>query len=355
MLSTRQRTPGEPTPRGGGASRIGRSLIGIVVSAVALVVLVLVVDLEETWQSLVQTDLRWVALTMVIVPFQVVLRTQRWRLLLPRRRDGERPAFRRVMPVLLVGYFGNLVLPARLGEPVRAVLIARREKLELARVLGSVLFERVIDLATLAFVAVAAAIVAGAPAWMVRGMVIVSLIGIGVGVVLVASGIERTVGLVGRVLGARADRIRAILEGIVRFGQGAGGSSSVKPLVAAILISGATWLFVAATYWVLSRSLGLDLSMSGALLVAAFTTLGTAIPSAPAHIGTFEVAAVIAATSLGVPPEEALALALLAHVITTLPFALAGAGSVTVMSISLDAVAGQAATATRGRASPERL
>ena len=283
---------------------------------------------------------------MLIVPFQVLLRTQRWRLLLPRRPDGHRPALLRVMPVLLIGYFGNLILPARLGEPVRGYLMARRERIGFARVLGSVLLERVIDLATLALVAVAAAILAGAPGWMVQGMLLVTLVGVGVGVVLVASGIERAAALTTRLLGERAARLKLALQQVTHFGEGAGGASTTGPLVAAVVISGLTWFFVAATYWILSRSLGLDLSSSGALLVAAVTTLGTAIPSAPAHIGTFEVAAVVAATSLGMPPEEALALALLAHAITTLPFALAGAASVTWMSVSLGAVATEAAAAS---------
>lgn len=316
-------------------------------SVVALVILVSVVDLAGTWRALADTDLRWVALTLGIVPFQVILRSQRWRLLLPRRPDGARPALLRVMPVLLIGYFGNLVLPARLGEPVRGYLLARRERIGFARVLGSVLLERVIDLATLALVAVAAAIVAGAPGWMVRGMVIVTLVGAGVAVVLLASGIGRAVALLARVLGARAERLRFALAQLTHFGEGAGGGNTAGPLIVAVLLSGVTWFFVATTYWLLSRSLGLDLSSWGALLVAAFTTLGTAIPSAPAHIGTFEVAAVVAATALGMPPEQALALALLAHAITTLPFALAGAVAVTWMSVSLGTVATEAAAASR--------
>jgi glycosyltransferase 2 family protein len=334
---------------------MGTGLVGLAVSVAALVILASVIDLEDTWETLVSTDLRWVALTLVMVPFQVLLRTARWRLLLPRRADGSRPPLLRVMPVLLIGYFGNLILPARLGEPVRAYLLARRERLSLARVLGSVLLERVIDLATLAFAAVAAAIIAGAPAWMVRGMLIVTLVGVAVGGVLAASGIERAVAVLARVLGRRAARVRLVLEQATRFGEGAGGTSGLATLAAAVVISGATWLFVAATYWLLARSLGMDLSIAGSLLVAAVTTLGTAIPSAPAHIGTFEVAAVVAATSLGVPPERALALALLAHVITTLPFALAGAAAVTMMSVSLGRVASAAQAATaRAAPAPDR-
>jgi glycosyltransferase 2 family protein len=314
------------------------------VSALAIIGLASIIDLRATIETLGRTDLRWLAATLLMVPFQVLLRTARWRLLLPHRPDGERPSIQRVMPVLLAGYFGNLVLPARLGEPVRAYLAARREQLSFPRVLGSVLLERVIDLATLALVAFAAAWAAGAPTWMVRGTAIVALIGFGLAVVLLTSGIPRVLRTVTRVLGARIERVRGAIRVLVTFGEGAGGQGR-GPLAAALGISTVTWAFVAGTYWLLGQALGLDLALAGALLIAAIATLGTAIPSAPAHIGTFEVAAVVGATAIGVAPDQALALALLAHAVTILPFAIAGAGTVAWMSISLRSIASEAAAA----------
>ena len=77
----------------------------------------------------------------------------------------------------------------------------------------------------------------------------------------------------------------------------------------------------------MAQSLGVDLSPAGAMFVAGITVLGTAIPSAPGYIGTFELAASAAARSLGVPPDQALAFALLVHALTVLPLALGGAAS----------------------------
>lgn len=102
---------------------------------------------------------------------------------------------------------------------------------------------------------------------------------------------------------------------------------------------------MAATYWLTARAVGLEISMSGSMLVAAVATLGTAIPSAPANIGTFEVATVVVLTALGVPSHEALAMALLAHAIVTVPFAVIGAASVAHLSISLSDVAEEATAA----------
>jgi uncharacterized protein (TIRG00374 family) len=324
--------------------RVGTGIAGLVVSVIAVAVLATVIDIGATAETLAGTNLWLVAATLLLVPGQIILRTLRWRLLLPRRPDGERPTATRVLPVLLAGYLGNLILPARLGEPARAYLLARREQIAFARVLGSVLLERVIDLASLAFVAVWAAIVVGADEWLVRGMVVIAVLGSLIVAVLVASGISRVIRLLARVFSTRTAGMRAAVDHAVHFGEGARGGGWGS-LAVATALSTITWAFVAGTYWLTAQALGLDVRISGSMLVAAVTTLGTAIPSAPANIGTFEVAAVFVLIALGIPEHEALAMALLAHAIVTIPFAVAGAASVAYLSISLSEVADEATAA----------
>jgi glycosyltransferase 2 family protein len=321
--------------------RIRLGAIGLVISAASILVLATNVDLAATMRILAAADPGWLVLTLLMVPTQILLRALRWRLLLPRRPDGERPAVMRVAPVLLVGYLGNLVLPARLGELVRTYLVARREELRVSAVLGSVLLERVLDLASLALVAFVAALAAGAPSWMVQGLGIVAAIGVGSLLVLVGLGLPRVVRLLARLTGTAARRFERPVALLVSFGEGAGGGDR-RVVTAAILLSSVTWLFVATTFWLVGQSLGLGLAPSAALLITAVTVLGTAIPSAPGHIGTFQVAAVVTAGALGIPPAEALALALLAHVITTLPMAAIGVASLGWMSISLRGTADEA-------------
>jgi uncharacterized protein (TIRG00374 family) len=338
-------TPGQRT------RRIGVGLLGLAVSAISVVVLVLVVDLGQTAAVLAQTDLRWVALSLLMVPAQIMLRSARWALLLPRLSTGRRPSPWRIVAPMLTGYFANLVLPVRLGEPIRGYLVSRREHLPLPRVLGSVLLERVLDLATLSLVAVLAAIAVGAPGWVTQGMLLVAAIGVLLVAVLATSGIARTARGVGRRLARGARRLREGVEIVASFGEGAGGEGRAA-LVVAILLSATTWGFVAGTYWMLARSLGIEVTAAGAMLIAAVATLGTAIPSAPAYLGTFEVAAVVAAGAIGIGAEEALALALLAHAVTTIPFAVAGGVAVGWLSVSLDEVADDAVAAAAWASAP---
>lgn len=326
------------------AQRIGTGVLGIAISIVAVALLVTLIDIGETAEALTRTNLWLVAATLFLVPAQIVLRTYRWRAVLPLRRDGTRPAARRILPVLLAGYLANLVLPARLGEPVRAFLLSRREQISFAPVLGSVVLERVLDLASLAPLAALAALQVGAPDWIVRGTIVATVIGVLLVVILVASGISRGVEGLERLLGARSGRVKAVLAQLSHFGEGTSGGGWAQ-LGIAYVLSAATWAFVAATFWLAAQSLGIDIRISAAILVAAVASLGTSIPSAPANIGTFEAAAVVALTALGVPAAEALAMALLAHAIVTVPFAVVGAAAVGYLSISLTDVADEAAAA----------
>ena len=83
-------------------------------------------------------------------------------------RPSRPSALARLVPPLLIGYLGNAVLPARLGEPMRAVIVSRRERVDMAESLGSVLVERVVDVAMLAPWPSWPASWSAAPAWTVQ-------------------------------------------------------------------------------------------------------------------------------------------------------------------------------------------
>src|SRR5262249_36009099 len=75
------------------------------------------------------------------------IRAYRWQALLAPQRAIP---FGRVFGPTVVGFLAINTLPARLGEFVRAYLLARVERIPAAGVLGSCALERVLDLVLLA-------------------------------------------------------------------------------------------------------------------------------------------------------------------------------------------------------------
>ncbi len=300
--------------------------MGFLISLGAIVIVLRSVDLGQTAEALGHTRLLLLAPCLLLVGAGIVLRAFRWQRLLPGA--GRRVPVRRIAPILLIGYLGNSVLPARLGEPIRAYLLARREGLSSFEVFGTALIERIVDVAVLSVMAFVASWAVGAPPWVVQLTGFAAGASVLVILVLTLGGI----GPVMRVL-ERLTRLlhvpgaEVILVRLDRFARGFGGESQRTPIAQAAAVSVPIWLVDSSLCWLVAQSLGLDLGPASALLVIAVTGLGTSIPSAPGYVGTFELAASAAARAVGLAAPAALSLAILVHAVTLLPLALGGAVS----------------------------
>ena len=321
-------------------------LFGLAISLVALWVVVRSVDLGAAIDQVARANPAYLVVCLGAIAMQVGLRSVRWRLLLPRR-DGHPIPLYRIPPVLLVGYLGNAVLPARLGEPIRAYLIARRERVGALECFGSVVLERIVDTATLAVVAFVAAVAVGAPEWITRATAFVAIVCTVLIVGIVAIGVAPFVRFGRQVTGRLPflGRFEPLLTRLDDFARGLDRPSRSAAIVVAVGVSGVCWMLDASIFWLVAQSIGVNVSFAAALLVAAVTVLGTALPSAPGYVGTFELAASATAQTLGVAAAPAFALAILAHAMTVLPSAFAGGVSLAAMDVSLGRLAADATDA----------
>jgi uncharacterized protein (TIRG00374 family) len=334
---------------GGRRKGLAIRLVGLLISLAALWLVIHSVDLGACATVLSHANPIPLAACLAVIATQVVLRSMRWRLLLPPPPGGGHTRVLRIVPVLLVGYLGNAVLPARLGEPIRAYLVARREDLDAAEAFGSVVLERVVDTATLAVVAFVAAVAVNAPGWIVQATGVAAFIGGAVTAALVVVGPGRLVRLT-RGLVAHfpvAARAEPVLKRLDDFARGIDRPSRSSAIVVAAVVSATCWALDATTFWLVAQSIGSPVSPAAALLIGAVTVLGTALPSAPGYVGTFDLAAATTAQALGVAAAPALALAVLSHAMTVLPTAGAGAVSMIAMDVRLGRLATDAAGAER--------
>jgi uncharacterized membrane protein YbhN (UPF0104 family) len=317
---------------------------GVLVSAVALFFVTRSIDVGEAARVLASVDPVLLAAIGAIVAVEVALRAFRWSVLLPRRTDGRRILVPRLVPPLLAGYLGNAVLPARLGEPMRAVLVSRRESIDMAGALGSVLVERVVDIATLAPLAFIAAQLVGVPGWLDQILGLTTFGGLVLLVILLTVGAAPLVRLALLVI---PDSRHGLRDAVGRFGASLGGRGRRPHVLVAALISSIAWLLDAVSVWLGATAIGVAIDYPAAMLVAGIGTLGTAIPSAPGYVGTYELAMAGIAALVGVPPAAALALAVLIHVMTLGLVAVGGAVSVMIMGADLREVARDAEASSR--------
>jgi uncharacterized protein (TIRG00374 family) len=316
--------------------RTGTGLVGIAIG-VAISVAALWVALRQTslaalGDAVRGADFRYIFLAAVVYLISMGARALCWKSIL-----GHRAPLLKLVGALNQGYLLNNLLPWRLGELGRAVLLGRYPGLSTAMVLASIAVERLYDmtLATsllavmLGFVPQAGWI--GKAAWL-AGLVIV-VAGLGVWLILRRPELLRQVAA--RLPGTKnmwTTILDQLIAGLSAFKSPSGILSSFGWLVA-------SWCLAVLEYWLVLKAYFPAPGWNWAPFALAVTLLGVAIPSAPGYIGVFEGAGVLALGLFGVAPASAFAFAVTLHgiyfAITTLlgATAMAAEGSTLISTV----------------------
>ena len=104
-------------------SRGARIALSLAISALFLGFAVRGVDWGEAGAALRRANYVWVVLMLPVTVWTLFIRAQRWRVFL--HAVGTAPRRERVSATN-IGFLANMVLPLRIGEVVRPVLLARR-------------------------------------------------------------------------------------------------------------------------------------------------------------------------------------------------------------------------------------
>ena len=94
------------------------------------------------------------------------------------------------------------------------------------------------------------------------------------------------------------------------------------PAIAAL--SALAWTLWAAAAWVVAYSLGISLSLPEMLFITAMINLGSAIPSSPGFVGTYQWLCVAGLGLFGVGHAEAFAFAIVLQAVWFIPTTIAG-------------------------------
>lgn len=302
---------------------LGRAAIGLAISAVALALVVRSVNIPAAWDAMRAAQLNWLAVLSVFIVADLLTRARRWQLLLS---PVGRVRYRDSLGALLVGYLANNVLPARLGELVRSHDLGERSALSKPTILGTIVVERVIDTLVVVVIAAGAIFVLS-----VRGVVASAvLVGLAVTALLV---VGIVVGLVAHRLPG-ADRLSAFVNRwprvhslLVRLRAGLAITRDVRVMAISLVLTLVSWSCSVLGFAAAAQSVGIQPTMAQAGLLAAGVNLATAVPAAPGYVGTFELAAVTIAASVGIGGEPALAFAVLVHAFSLLITSVGGAAA----------------------------
>jgi len=323
---------------------IGKVAIGTAIGAFCLWLALRKVALSEVAAALGDFDARWLVAAFAVSLMIQVLRALRWQVELT---PLARVPFTLLWQVVSVAYMMINVLPFRLGEPVRPLLLSWKTGLAIPAIVGNWVFEKMMDTAVMVLVVHATLMMVDLPPWAHRastGSLIMfsSLLMLVVGFWLHGESFyDRTLA---RVLPEHArGKVRKVLM-VARQGL------QILPdrrLVAGVFVATlALWLLPILSSWLLIRAFDFDVPVSAAFVVFVCVGLGTALPNPPGMFGVFQIASVYALGVYDIPKSEAVAYGIVLNAVQFFSLVLQGVLAMPWVGVGLGTIT-RAAVETR--------
>ena len=323
-----------------------RVAVSLGLAAVLLVLFLRTLDFAAVGKAIRGASVGWLvaalAANLLATP---LFRSWRWGLLL---KKAGRPSAFDLNSATSIGFAASTLLPARAGEIVRPVALARRAGLPVAPCLASVALERLIDLVTCVLLFVIYAVgwspenMAGEAAGrfaLLRHLALLFGAGTFVGLLVLAflaAKPDRADRFVKPLLRPLPVKVGARIEAILlSFLDGLGALGTAKDVAIVAASSLALWALIAGQVWFTLLAFGANVPYPVSFFVLAWAILGLAIPT-PGGVGGYHTAVAYALTAFyGVGKDVAGAFALVSHALSFVPITLLGLAFLLAGGLSL--------------------
>ena len=310
-----------------------RTIVVVLIGAALMAFVLRGADLGRVGDAVTSARFDLIGMAVLAMVATYVARAVRWCYLLePLGRVRLGVALR----ATVIGFAATAILPGRVGEVLRPYLLARRERLSVSAAIGTVVLERLLDLAVILAIFGLAVVVfepqggvdeSGLLPALHVGAAVAAIVALGtLGLACVAAAspasVGRVVARVTAVLPAGLSQRLAQLSH--RFSEGFGVMRRPGPLVWAMAWTVVIWVSITAGLWFVTVAFDIGMSPAGAGIVLVLIVLGVAVPT-PAGVGGYHAAFQVGATTLfAASAESAVGAGLVAHAISFLPVTVVG-------------------------------
>ncbi|HVQ58203.1 MAG TPA: glycosyltransferase [Solirubrobacterales bacterium] len=267
------------------------------------------IGVDKVVESIVRSNFTWVLVALILMGASLFFRAASWywiaRAALPNRSVRRRD----VTSATMIGVLMSATLPARLGEPARALTLARRTgrmRETFPVLLGTLVSQTLLNLVALAMLGVI--IVSTTPLFHsgTQKLFVFSLVPLLLLVVVLLAPLVMRRNGNGRLARIGAAVHRALIQvraGLAVFRDPRRGTAAAAAQLGA-------WAIQLAACWALLYALGLDgqagIGAAAAVLFAVNVT--AVVPATPSNIGVFQLAVIsVLHTGFGIGTADALA------------------------------------------------
>jgi hypothetical protein len=309
-----------------------RWVVGAVLTAGLLALWLAGTDWRVMGEALASADLSLVFASVVLSIAHLLVRALRWRYLLahlprPAAADATgtpRLAVADCFAATVVGYGVTCTVPGRVGEVVRPALLWLWAKVPGGAALASVVFERLLDMATLVAMLVAFLLVSPGLATsaiersayvLLAAVVLAGAVGLYLFTARRAA-LERTlIGLARRLPSVARERVLSLVASSFHGFDSVGAPGAWWKLPA---WSAATWLPPTLSLQAAMLATHAEAQWTAVLLLIPLSAVGIAVPT-PAGVGGYHAAVTYGLALLGVDRSVGAAAAVVAHASSVIP------------------------------------
>ncbi len=328
------------------ARRAFRIVFSLLLTIGLLAVFLWNVDFHEVGRALAAARPGMLAAAIATALFAYWVRAVRWQQIL---RPVGRVRHSSAVLATVVGYAGITLLPARLGDLVRPVLLSRRDRVPTSATLASILTERVIDLWTIVVFFVIFLIHPPAmPLLSAEGaghLDLLRLSGwiVGAGLVIGTAALfglfryqEGFIAAVTKPIGRIRESWKTPIANFLNhFLDGLRILQRPRDLILVMVTSAVLWLIIVGQLTLTLKAFGVDLPLRSAFLMIMLTVIGLAVPT-PGGAGGFHAMTQLGLTAFfGVDHNLATGIAIAYHAVCFYPITLIGLICIPLFGLSL--------------------
>lgn len=295
-------------------------IIGFFISASCIIFAIYRIDLDHLANSLSEANTLDISVAILFILLTQVIRSLRWKVLLKSIKVTH---VINLLSATSIGSMADMILPARMGDLLRAGLIGRKEKISKVSSLATIVIERVFDVLTILLILLLVVLFyrlpvpkAGAMSSIrTAGVIATGFCIIVIGVLLVLkTKLSELTNLLNRFFIFLPEKARIKgSEILASFSLGLHSIEVNWPLAIILLYSILLWSAFAFSNFFVLRSLYFDCHPATAYFILLFQVLGVTLPSSPGFIGTYHAAVVAGLTAFGISLQDALSAAILMH------------------------------------------
>ena len=308
-------------------------VIGIVISIALLWLVFHKISFRELISILGQVNYWWLAPNIFLVVFSMYQRALRWQYMLKPIKIVK---YNTLLASTCVGFMANNVLPARLGEFVRAYSLASQDKqISKSASMATIFVERMVfDLVALLLIFGTVVAFSTLPLGdtelgqnLEQGTYLAALVAVlGLAFVLFLAIKPIAAGnLLVKGVFFMPDRIKAKIQEIVlRFSD---GLAFMKSSVNVFWVGFHTlwiWLFLGLSNYFVVFAFDFALPLSASYVMLVVVSIFILIPSSPGFVGVYHASVAFTLKLYGIPTEQAAAFALVLHAAQYLPITALG-------------------------------